>query len=63
MLRWIAYIKSMDPEFKHIAGKNNPVANMLSCAKYEGEEEMIDEAEDVGTNFYSTPLAKGRAYV
>ena len=26
MLRWIAYIKSLNPEFEHIAGKDNPVA-------------------------------------
>ena len=30
MLRWIAYIKSMNPEFKHIAGRDNAVADMLS---------------------------------
>jgi hypothetical protein len=30
MLRWIAYIKSMDPEFKHIAENDNLVADMLS---------------------------------
>jgi len=58
MLRWIAYIKSMDPKFKHIAGKNNPVVDMLSRAKYEDEEEMIDEEEDVGIDFYSTALAR-----
>ena len=58
MLRWIAYIKSMNPEFKHIAGKDNAVADMLSRARYDDEETMIDNEEDVGTNFYSTSLAK-----
>ena len=58
MLKWIAYIKSMDPQFKHIVEKDNLVADMLSCARYNGEEEMIDEEEDVGTNFYSMSLAK-----
>jgi len=33
MLRWIAYIKSLNPEFKHIAGKDNAVADMLSTGK------------------------------
>jgi len=56
MLRWIAYIKSMDPEFKHIVRKDNPVVDILSRARYEDEEEMIDGEKDVGTNFYSTLL-------
>lgn len=30
ILRWIAYIKSLNPEFRHVIGKNNPVADMLS---------------------------------
>ncbi|MCO5554583.1 hypothetical protein L7F22_008113 [Adiantum nelumboides] len=58
MLRWIAYIKSLNPEFKHIAGKDNPVADMLSRARYEDEEGMIDESDDVGTKFYSIAHAK-----
>ncbi|KAL3698023.1 hypothetical protein R1sor_012099 [Riccia sorocarpa] len=32
MLRWIAYIRSMNPELRHIAGKKNVVADMLSRA-------------------------------
>jgi hypothetical protein len=56
MLRWIACIKSMDLEFKHIVGKDNPIANMLSRTRYDGEEDMIDEEEDVGSNFFSTSL-------
>lgn len=58
MLRWIAYIKSMNPEFKHIAGKDNAVADMLSRARYDNEEDLIDYDEDVGTNFYSTSMTK-----
>ncbi|MCO5604739.1 hypothetical protein L7F22_058909 [Adiantum nelumboides] len=58
MLRWIAYIKSLNLEFKHIAGKDNPVADMLSRARYEDEEGMIDESDDVGTKFYSIAHAK-----
>lgn len=53
MLRWIAYIKSLNPEFKHIVGKNNPVADMLLRARYDKEEEMIDEDEDMEEDFYS----------
>ena len=30
MLRWIAYIKFLNPEICHIARKNNAMADMLS---------------------------------
>ncbi|KAL3691330.1 hypothetical protein R1sor_004981 [Riccia sorocarpa] len=53
MLNWVAYIKSLNPEFKHIAGKENAVADMLSRARYDGEEEMVEESEDIGEDFYS----------
>ena len=59
MLRWIAYIKSLNPEFKHIAGKDNKVADMLSRARYEDEPQMIDDSDDVGTKFYSISHVKG----
>ncbi|RYA38525.1 hypothetical protein DD606_25955 [Enterobacter cloacae complex sp. GF14B] len=58
MLRWIAYIKSLNLEFKHIAGKDNPMADMLSKARYEDEQDMIIEGDDVGTNFYTIDHAK-----
>ena len=51
ILRWIAYIKSLNPEFKHIAGKDNIVADMLSRARYEDDSQMIDESDDEGTRF------------
>ena len=41
MLRWIAYIKSLNPVLVHIAGKTNCVADMLSRARYFNEEEML----------------------
>lgn len=34
MLRWIAFIRMFNPELKHIRGRDNPVADMLSRAKY-----------------------------
>ncbi|KAL3702469.1 hypothetical protein R1sor_020491 [Riccia sorocarpa] len=46
MLRWIAYIRSFNPELRHIAGKENVVADMLSRARYEGEDEMLQAAEE-----------------
>ena len=42
----------------HIAGKDNAVADMLSQARYDDEEAMIDDDEDVGSNFYSMALAR-----
>ncbi|GGS27705.1 hypothetical protein GCM10010252_77790 [Streptomyces aureoverticillatus] len=52
MLRWIVYIKSLNPEFKHITGKDNLVADMLSRARYEREDEMVEDIDDVGLKFY-----------
>ena len=48
MLRWIAYIKSLNRVLKHITGKMNPVADMLSRTKYFDEEKMkaLGENED-----------------
>ena len=34
MLRWIAFIRSFNPELRHIRGIDNPVADMLSRARY-----------------------------
>jgi hypothetical protein len=42
MLRWIAYIKSLNLTLVHIEGINNSVANMLSRARYFKKEEMMD---------------------
>ncbi|KAL2630017.1 hypothetical protein R1flu_014703 [Riccia fluitans] len=53
MLNWIAYIKSLNPEFKHIAEKENVVADMLSRARYKGEEDMVEDVDDVGEEFFS----------
>ncbi|KAL3680523.1 hypothetical protein R1sor_023479 [Riccia sorocarpa] len=45
MLRWIAYIRSLNPELRHIAGKRNVVADIFSRARYNNEEEMLVVAE------------------
>ncbi|KAL3700870.1 hypothetical protein R1sor_018892 [Riccia sorocarpa] len=42
----IAYIRSFNLELRHIAGKENVVADMLSRARYEGEDEMLQAAEE-----------------
>ena len=46
MLRWIAYIKSLNPILKHITGKMNPMADMLSRARYFDEEKMMAHGEN-----------------
>ena len=46
MLRWIAYIKSMNPQFKHIAGKVNTIIDILLRTRYDDEEAMIDNKKD-----------------
>ena len=43
MLRCIAYIKSLNPEIRHIAGKNNAMANTLSRARFEDTSDMVSE--------------------
>jgi hypothetical protein len=46
MLRWIAYIKSLNHVLVHIIGKKNSVADMLSRARYVHEEEMDSHEVD-----------------
>ena len=54
MLRWIAYIRSVNPVLRHIYGKTNYIADMLSRARYSYEEEMetIEVGEDDGDEVY-----------
>jgi hypothetical protein len=39
MLGWIAFICMFNPELRHVAGKDNPLANMLSRARYDETKE------------------------
>ena len=52
MLRWIAYIKSLNPEIRHISGKDNAMADMLSRARFEDEDGMVSENEEVSADFF-----------
>ena len=45
MLRLLSYIKSMNSEIRHISGKKNAMAYMLSRARFEGESYMVSENE------------------
>ena len=52
MLRWIAYIKSLNPEIRHIYGKDNAMADMLSRARFDDEGGMVSKDEEVGVDFF-----------
>ena len=54
MLRWIAYIISLCPEMKYIAGADNPIANMLSRVRFKGKNTMVmTDEEDENFDFFS----------
>ena len=52
MLRWIAYIKSLNPDIRRIFGKDNAMADMLSRARFDDEDDMVSEDEEVGVDFF-----------
>ena len=53
MLRWIAYVKSLNPEVRHISGKDNTVADMLSRARF-GDDIAESDNEEVSENYFSS---------
>ena len=54
MLRWIAYIKSLNQEIRHISSKDNAMADVLSRARFEDEDGMVSENEEVGADFFKS---------
>ena len=52
MLRWKAYIKSFNPDVRHISGKDNVMADMLSRAQFE-EGAMESEEEEVPEDYFT----------
>ena len=54
MLWWIAYIMSLNPEMGHISGKDNTMADMLSRARFDDEDGMVSEDEEVGEDFFKS---------
>jgi hypothetical protein len=54
MLRCIAYIKSLNSEIRHISGKDNAMADMLSRARFDDESSMVSEDQDVGVDVFET---------
>ena len=63
MLRWIAYIKSLNTEIHHLSGKDNAMANMLSRARFENEDGMVSENEEVGADFFESARMKVKGHV
>ena len=63
MLRWIAYMKSLNPEIRHISKKDNTMADMLSRERFGDENDMVSEDEEVGVDFFELAqvMAKGRS--
>jgi hypothetical protein len=53
MLRWIAYIKSLNPEMRHISGKDNAVADMLSRARF-GDDITESDNEEVPEDYFAS---------
>ena len=60
MLRWIAYIKSLNPEIRHISGKDNAMADMLSRARFDDEDSTVLEDEEVSVDFFEAAYVTTR---
>ena len=60
MLGWIAYIKSLNPEIRHIFGKDNAMADLLSRAMFDNEDGMVSEDEEVDVDLFETAYVTTR---
>ena len=60
MLRWIAYIKSLKPEIRHIFGKDNAIADMLSRVRFDDKDGMVSEDEEVDVDFFEAAYVTTR---
>ena len=54
MVKWIEYIKSLNPEIRHISGKDKNMADMLSRVHFEGRDDMVSEDDEVGVDFFES---------
>ena len=50
----------MNPEIRHISGKDNAMADMLSRARFDDEGGMVLEDEKVGVDFFETAYVTTR---
>ena len=53
MLRWIAYVKSLNPDVQHISGKDNAVADMLSRARF-GDDITESDNEEISEDYFAS---------
>ena len=60
LLKWIAYIKSLNPEIRHISRKDNAMADMLSRARFDDDDDMVLEDEEVGVDFFEAAYVTTR---
>ena len=60
MLKWIAYIKFLNPKIRHISGKDNAMVDMLSRARFDDEHDMVSEDEEVGVDFFEAAYVTTR---
>ena len=58
MLRWIVYIKFLNSVIRHISRKDNAMANMLSRARFDNEDNMVSEDEEVRVDFFKSVRMK-----
>ena len=58
MLRWCIYIRSINPEVRHISGNRNAVADMLSRARYKEEEILDSDDEDKEQTVLTTSITR-----
>ena len=51
MLIWISYVKSLNPDVRHISGKDNAVADMLSRSQF-GDDITDSDNEEVSEDYF-----------
>ena len=56
MLRWCIYIRSINPEVRHISRNRNAVADMLSRARYKEEEVLDSDDKDKEQTILTTSI-------
>ena len=52
MLRWISYLKSLDPKVRHISRKDNAVVDILSRARF-GDDVTESDGEEFSEDYFA----------
>ena len=53
MLRWIAFVESLNPEVRHISEKDNAIVDMLSRARF-GDDIAESDNEEISENYFTS---------